>query len=510
MASLEAPRALSHRTRLLLVAVGALLLCVAYVWRGALSSDFWEHAAVVRELAARPTAPHHPLLRVAAPHAYASPYLLLVALAARVTGTPAITALALAGLINLGLLVYAFRRFLVRLLPNGEAATPYALLVVIFLWGKAAWMWSGFLHVGMLGYDVAYPSTSATAGMFLALSLLLDVLEHDRRRAYLGIALLVSFCIITHPPTALVLLVGLAALFLGRVHAHRGLHAVLLGTSVVVGVAVSLAWPYFPVLDLFTDQPPEFHAWSGVFYQAVVPRVWPVLLALPVLLWRLLADRRDPLVLLAIFLAALYAAGAFTGAYGLGRTIASIALVVQIALGAALAAWEVRLPRRWRWLVPALTLGVLIGLFAYDRPPLPRLIKYDPPEWREVRAILAPVQAGEVVLADSPTSYPVPGVTGGRVVAWRHPIYWVPDHAARRAAQERFFTAVSNADRRETLRRYDVRWLLLNSRQTRLDGEAGANLLALGCVVDQREWLVLIDVRAGAPCAGAGPRGSRS
>jgi hypothetical protein len=491
----------SDRMRLVLVALGALALCGAYLWRGALSSDFWEHAAVVRELAARPTAPQHPLLQVDAPHAYASPYLLAVGLVARVTHISAIAALGFAGLVNLVLLVLAFRRLLVRLLPNGEAAAPYALLLVIFFWGKDAWMWSGFLHVGMLGYDVAYPSTFATAAMFLALSFLLDALNEDRRRPYLGIALLVAFCFITHPPTALVLFAALAALFVARLHAGTVVHAALLTGAVAAGVAASFAWPYFPVLDLFTDQPPEFHSWSSVFYQTVLPRVWPVVLALPVLLWRLRADRRDPLVLLTLLLAVIYVTGAITGAYGLGRTIASIAVVVQIALGAALAAWEFQRPAGRRWLVPAGTLAVLIGLFAYARPPLPRLLKYDPPEWREVRAILEPVRPGEVVLADSPTSYPVPAVTGGRVIAWRHPIYWVPDHAERRAAQDRFFTAVSNEDRRETLRRYDVQWVLLNRRRAHLDPAEEAALLALGCAVGQRDSLVLMDVRAGVSCA---------
>src|SRR5262245_17984754 len=72
--------------RFLAVAVGALGLCALYALRGYFSSDFWEHAAVVRELSVRPLAPRHPLLAVDAPHAYASPYHLAVGLAARVTG----------------------------------------------------------------------------------------------------------------------------------------------------------------------------------------------------------------------------------------------------------------------------------------------------------------------------------------------------------------------------------------------------------------------------------------
>jgi hypothetical protein len=506
----EAPAAFFHRARLWIVATGAFVLCAAYVWRGAFSSDFWEHAAVVRELAVRPVAPLHPLLRVDAPHAYISPYLLAVGLAARLTHASAIPVLAIAGLLNLVLLVLVFRRLLVRLLPNGEAAAPYALLLVIFFWGKDPWMWSGFLHVGMLGYDVAYPSTAAAVAMLLGLSLLLDAVQRGGGWPYPAIGLLVAVCLVTHPPTALAFVAGLPVLLVSQ--AGRGLMrpAVWLGGAIAAGVAAALLWPYFPVRELFTSQPPEFHAWSAVFYEDVLPKLWPVVLAFPVLLARARRDPRDPMLLLAVLFLGLYAAGAATGAFGLGRTIAWFAIAVQIALAGHLAALELRLPQGRRWLVPAGTLLVLAALFAVNRPPLPRLLKYDPPLWPEVRAVLAPVQPGEVVLADSPTSYPVPALTGGRVVAWRHPVYWVPDQRDRRAAQDRFFTPIADAERGAILRRYQVQWILLNRRATELRGDQEAALLNLGCEVGRRDDLVLIGVSGAErdPCQGhAAPTG---
>jgi hypothetical protein len=503
----DGPAGFSHRARLWIVAGGAFALCAAYVWRGAFSSDFWEHAAVVRELAVRPFEPLHPLLRVNAPHAYVSPYLLAVGLAARLTHGSAIMALAITGLVNVVLLVLVFRRLLVRLLPNGDAAAPYALLLVIFFWGKDPWMWSGFLHVGMLGYDVAYPSTVGAMALLVGFSLLLDALHRGEGRLYLGIALLVAVCVVTHPPTALAFVAGLSVLLVAKAGRDLKRAAVRLGGAIVAGVAVALMWPYFPVRDLFTSQPLEFHAWSAVFYEDVFAKLWPVLLAVPVLVARAHRDPRDPLLLLAVLFLGLYAAGAATGAFGLGRTIAWFAVIAQIALAGGLAALELRLPRERRWLVPAGTLLVLAALFAVNRPPLPRLLKYDPPLWPEVRAVLTPVRPGDVVLADSPTSYPVPAVTGGRVVAWRHPVYWVPDQQERRAAQDRFFTPIPNQERREILRRYQVQWILLNRRTMELQGNQDGPLLALGCVVRQRDGLVLIGVSGAEPdpCPEAAP-----
>ena len=486
------------RLRLAAVSLGALTLCAAYVWRGYFSSDFWEHAAVVRELSVRPFAPTHPLLAIDAPHAYFSPYLLVLGLTTRGIGASPVWVLAAAGLVNVVLLVLALRRFLVRLLPGGEAAAPYALLFILFLWGRDAWPWSGFLHVGFLGYAASYPSTFAAAAMFLAWSLLLDWLGGRRPLSLVGIGLLVALCLITHPPTALVLLAGLAAIFLARVQGNLVANGAVLAGAVGAGTAAALAWPYFPVLQLFVAQPPEFHAWSAVFYQGVPAQIWPALVALPVLLWRLRRDRRDALVLLAILLAAVYALGAATGKYGLGRVIAYIVVCTQIALGAAVADWESRLPARRAWLAPAAALVVSLALFAYDRPPLPRILRYQRPLWRELAGILGPVRPGDVVLADSYTSYPVPVLTGGRVVAWRHPVYWVPDHAQRREAQDRFFGAATDDERRAVIARYHVRWVLVNRQAVHLEPREEERLRDLGCVVAERDSLAL--VAPGRPC----------
>jgi hypothetical protein len=477
----------------LIVALGTLAVCALYAWRGYFSSDFWEHAAVVRELSVRPFSPTHPLLAIDAPHAYVSPYLLAVGLGARVTGASATSALAAAGVVNVLLLILALRRFLVRLLPEGEAAAPYALLFILFLWGKDPWPWSGFFHAGFIGFGASYPSTFATAAMFLCLSLLLDGLDRRRPLLFVGIAVLVALCVVTHPPTAMVLFVGLAALFLGRVQSGFIPTATILMAGVVAGVAVALAWPYFPVLNLLISQPAEFHKWAATFYEDVPTQVWPVILASPVLAWRLRRDRRDPLVLFVGLLAAIYAVGGITGKYGLGRVIAFIAVSIQIALGAAAATWEAWLPAKRAWRAPAVALTVILGFAVYNRSELRRIVRPEHQLWPEVKGILAPIRPGEVVLADSRTSYLVPVFTGGRVVAWRHPVYWVPDHADRRQAQTRFFGEAGDDERRAMIARYHVRWILLNRREVQLSPEENRRLLDLGCVVADRDSLVLLE-----------------
>jgi hypothetical protein len=132
--------------------------------------------------------------------------------------------------------------------------------------------------------------------------------------------------------------------------------------------------------------------------------------------------------------------------------------------------------------------------------PLPRLVKYDLPPWRDAAAILTPVHPGEVVLTEPLTGYYVPAVSGAKVVAWLPPIYWVPDHEERRAAQKRFYSPVSDDERREILTRYQVHWVVLN-RNGALQGHQQDRVLALGCAALQRDSLVLVDVQPRAGCA---------
>jgi hypothetical protein len=240
-----------------------------------------------------------------------------------------------------------------------------------------------------------------------------------------------------------------------------------------------------------------------VYYQNVLSKIWPTLLSLPVLIWPLREDRSDAQELVDLLLGLVYALGWFTGKYGLGRAIACIVILTQIALGAAMAAWEARLGSPRSWLPPACALAALLALLVYDKPPLPRISRYRPALWHEAQRVLAPVRSGDVVLADSKTSYMVPVLTGGHVVAWRHPVYWVPDLAERRDAQDRFFTAVTDADRRTIIERYQVRWLLLNRQEVTLGAAEEQRLARLGCVVADRGPLVLVDLQSSCSTAGS-------
>ena len=73
------------------------VLMVLQAINGQWGGDFWEHAAVVRELATHPFSPKHPILLLDAPHSFYSPYALGIALVSRTTGLDSVTTLSAGG-----------------------------------------------------------------------------------------------------------------------------------------------------------------------------------------------------------------------------------------------------------------------------------------------------------------------------------------------------------------------------------------------------------------------------
>jgi hypothetical protein len=478
------------------IAAAAALLQTLHALQGEIVVDIWEHAAVVRELAARPWWPTHPQLALDAPHAFFSPYHLALALVSRGFGPAPLTVLTAAGIGNVALVAFALRRLMVRLSPVGAQAAPYALLFVFFFWGRKPWLWSGFLHVEALVYVAPYASTFAAGVLLLALSVAMDALERPSPRLFSALALLVALCLLAHPTTAAALIASLSALFASRTRANLRRQAVGLAVAVLAGGLLSLAWPYFSIRDLLTTQAAEFNAESRMLYEGVARRIWPALTFLPVLAARWHHDRRDPLALLVLALAAVYAFGWLSGATGLGRILAWLVMAVHLAAAIGFVELARRLDGGRRLALHALALVALLLMVALHRGPLLRAWQPGPQPWRALAGVLAPVAERDVVLADMTTSWMVPALAG-RVVASSHPLYWVPDHAARRAAVAAFFDpATSDGARRRIAAQIGARWLVVSGE---LRPEERARLMALGTVHAESGPYTLVEIAPSPP-----------
>jgi hypothetical protein len=214
-------------------------------------SDFWEHSAVVKELATHPLSPQHPLFNLNKPHMFFSPYHLGVGLLARLGGITPIDAMALAGVGNLLLLLVGLRLLIHYFFENFQDSIAfYTLILVLFLWPAGAWGWSGFIHFQVLSKVLPYPSTFAIASTFLIFALYHHALAHEKKFQVLLTGLLSTVVVLTHPPTAVVTLIGILAISL---HFYNiiGFRALASGLVLLIGTfLLAFLWPYYSFFDL--------------------------------------------------------------------------------------------------------------------------------------------------------------------------------------------------------------------------------------------------------------------
>jgi len=457
--------------------------------------DFWEHGAVVRELATHPIAPRHPQLLTDAPHEFFSPYALVIACVSRITGLGPVGALSFAGLFNLVFLLISLRLFVSRAFHR-EATSFYGLLFILVLWGSSPWKYSGFLHLDVLGAVLPYPSSFAAALFFFSLWTSLRFLE-SQRPGWLLVLLLVSVVVLlTHPITALAVFVGLVALALGP--SRAGVDRALLVAVIPVSLLLASVWPYFPFLELILHEGAVYHGSNRVMYAQVLEQTLPGVIGLVALLWRVRLTWRDPLVLMFGGLGAIWAYGGLSGQWSYGRVIAYMMVVVQLALADEVARIESGerfggSKRLLRWfgygIVGASVLLAVLNLGEGLKRSIP-----GQQNWYSPYAFLSQhTEQYDVILSDILTSWPVP-TFGGKIVATVHPLAFVRDHDARLRAVDMFpKNETSASERVEILRRYGVRFVLVNQRDRRWAALVGW-LEGLGRRVYSGGGLVLIEL----------------
>lgn len=480
-------------------------------WAG----DFWEHAAVVRELSRHPWSPTHPLFALDAPHPFSSPYALALGLVARLTGVAPTTVLAAAGVVNVAALLIALW-FFVRALAARHAAV-YALACTLLMWGEDPWRYSGFLHLNALGFAAPYPSIFAFWVMLAALAALRSYLGTGRTAAAVVVAMAAPVVLITHPITGIALGAGLVALSLDAL-GTRPDRVIGVGALVAaVAIAGVAAWPYYPWFSLITMGSGIYAEPNLAVYDGVLRRAWPLALGVPFVVARLRRNPQDPLGLYVVVLGALYVLGAILQNGPLGRVLPALALGLHIALADAIArtvarAWPQpsRLPRlaiigiavvvviaalanMSAGLVRGIPLALLPSSVAND-PRLERAIDV----YRPIAPLIGP---DDVVMASVPVSRFIPALSG-RVVGFIDPEAFVADELERRQAIFRFYTDIGADERRAILARYNAAFVLVDRTQLALSPSLAAFLGTLGSVAYDDGRLLLVRIAAdgaGAP-----------
>lgn len=461
--------------------------------------DFAEHAAVVRELQTQPSDPQHPILLVDKPHPFYSPYSLLVGLIARTFGTPSYNTLSYVGLLNAIFLFIGLFIFVKRLFPNRYRATAfYSLIFILLLWGPLTWDWSGFFHIRVFKYILPYPACFASALMFVIWAAQIRNTEKASWLRWLGIWVGTLVILLTHPTTAIVTFIGLLGLAGGmnKTLQSAAIHVVLTGVMIVLAFAATKLYPYYSFLGLLSNQSPDFHEDTKVMYENVLIRVFPfIILGIVALIPRLKKNWRDPLALVTVGLLFIYAYGYISGSWGYGRIISHVAIVLQITFAGWVAGVEQRLPKMPLKLAPmgaSLVVGVLLA-FPGIKDFLRSSFKPESPLYESYAFLNNYTSQYDVVLTDLENSWYVPAI-GGKVVASKHPVYWVDDYIDRRKDLETFFlSGTNNSFREELLTKYGADFVLIDKEkynQPNLTESIGS----LGNKVYEDEKFTLIEI----------------
>ncbi len=480
-------------------------------WRG----DFWEHASVVRELASHPFSPKHPVLLLDAPHLYNSPYDFGIALMSRITGLDAVTMLSVAAIANLLFFLFSLRLFVSTLfLENKEATSFYAVLFAIFLWGMNQYSASGFFNLVSLSYSAPYPSTFSASMAFVAFVMWIWLARNGRYWWIIPIAGISGFILLTHPLTYIFLAVGLVAIMIGE-QPRYGLTFWLITPVFAVSLLAAAVWPYYPFFTGVLSES-EFTNVSKTaslcFYEGVPWRILPALAGVPVIIYRMTSNWRDPLGLMFVMLAIVYGVAALFGGWIYGRILSPLVLTLQIALATAVAQAESRL--NYRNLSVSFQRGMfclVIVLFcltcsAWYFPHILQGCMPDSPNVRSRFAFLTKfVPQDDVVLSDWAATWVVP-TFGGKVVAPERPQAFVPDNDQRQRIKDvnDFYSPTADYNTRLAIvRKYGCRHILV-SRENQASREIIRSFLPLGSVVYEDNQFVLLslgphDTRSDSP-----------
>ena len=308
-----------------------------------------------------------------------------------------------------------------------------------------------------------------------------------------------TFVWIVHPVTGMFLWVGLLAFSLSAPRSRW--HWLAIAATGVAAFGLAMAWPMVPMRDLWFGQIERVHEGNDLMYVDPLPRIAPALLALPWLVVRWRRNARDPLCLFAAGLGLLVVWGGLTSQWSYGRLISHLVLLLHIALADALVSLEERLAS-WRGgRIARHALAPLVAMLLIGASwPVVRsvLVECAPGDRHWLGFLETRVGREDVVLTDADTCWYVPAFHG-KVVAYPMKLPFVPDHAERLAAVNRFFERDTPAhEQRDILTRYDVRYVLLPKHHFEDGPERAQAMRRFGETVhsDAEYELIRVDVSA--------------
>lgn len=424
--------------------------------------DIWQHAAALIALMENLSDPSNPF--VAGPETSRHFHPLWVAFAAvgRAFDLSVWQLLGAASAVSMALLALG-----ILLFSRAYFRVPWAPLVLL-LTLTAGWLiqpqHTGFHAFHTLLYGAAYPATAMIGATLILWALTIRALEAPAARAALAPLLLTAVMFTTHQLGAVIALIGAGSFALFQPGAGLG-RRLLLAASLLAGVILSVAWPYYSPVGLILT--PGNSSWEGGF-----PFYRPLLLAVILIpaaagLFGLGGARARPLLAALLAYGLLYLYG-LTGPQVAGRFLMPAALVLQVGLAALLLRLVASRPRRLPPVVTVAAVALLVPAWVATSvsifgtradPPPPDGLTYHEAAHR----LTADIPDTEEVAARGILAWPVVG-TGQRVLSVPWPEPGIPDLAERQAATEALFDpALDREARIARARAAGVRTLLASA-----------------------------------------------
>jgi hypothetical protein len=440
------------------------------------NTDGCEHTAAVKELTYSFTKPHNPLLNLpgrTSPRFV--PSVIMMAIVQKIFSPGLFTLIgfsSIASFLLLGVGIYLFSREYFH-----DAQQPlYTLFCILFLWGKG-WEESNSYMFSSLIPFAYYPSVISFALIPLSLFSLLRYLRG--RNAVYGSAyvLLSSFIVLNHPVTGLIYFLVTLLLLVTEGYGEKKAFT-LFAISLLVALGLTALWPYYPFLKslLFVASGKAKQFWDyeithAYLYSDLFKRIGPAFLGIIPLVY--FGMKKEHLFLVLGFLSCLlfYALGYLLNISLGERFIFFCMLFSQLAFSRILkllieerASFKNSLVANLATILflSALVGGMGIQLFLTGKIYLPPLLKQSPQPMEKYIVLQKHLHQGDTVLADVFTSWPLPCITGVKVVSLYHNSPLIPENAERLSDAVTFFRSPN--ERKRIVEKYHITHVLINRK----------------------------------------------
>ncbi|WP_298237612.1 hypothetical protein [uncultured Algibacter sp.] len=470
---------------------------VIMILQGGWSGDFWEHCAVVKELTNNLANPTNPMIRADIPHAFFSPYSVVVSLFSKISGFSPIESLEFFAFFNLIFFLFSFYLFCKSLFKEDyNIIASISLILTLFFWGNNPYKWSGFFHFTTLHYVLPYPSTFAMALVFLILAVVLRDIKQDNYYFLSGIIALNSVVAITHPTTVIPLNVSIVAIYF--VYNGYSVKKCFLKSSKIIipSLILCLLWPYYNLFDLLSGNTADFHSDSIELYKDFYKRIWPLLTIIPYLFFYKKDHIIDFLLITITLLFLIYIGGYILGVYGFSRVISNIMM-----LGHFLIAYIIyNLIKESRFknkiyltiLSVAFFASVIINKGDNYHTFIQVFKEKDIRYYEKFSFLKTMVKSDDLILSHGLTNWMIPAFNG-KVLSSGHPLYWVDDIVERRQNLNIFFSkSTTDSIREGIINKYVADYVLLNHNIIDLDKSTYKWIKSKGNSIYKKDELELV------------------